>query len=201
MELTDPTSCSKRAQIIEAAVHEFQDKGFAAASMDTISACAGVSKRTLYKYFESKHNLFQSIVATLSERITDTLDLRYEPGRDIRAQLTDIAWAEGRLLTSPAVMAMSRMIISETLRSPVLAAEVQGKIDKKSAFVAMLRDAHDAGALNVADADTAADEFIALIKAKAFWPVVLGEEMLTNADMEAVVQSSVDMMMARYART
>ncbi|WP_195819063.1 TetR/AcrR family transcriptional regulator [Roseobacter sp. MH60115] len=200
MELTDTTPCSKRGQIIEAAVQEFQDKGFAAASMDTISARAGVSKRTLYKYFESKHNLFQSIVATLSERITDTLDIRYDSSRDIRTQLTDLAWAEGRLLSSPAVMAMSRMIISETLRSPVLAAEVQGKIDKKSAFVAMLRAAHDDGALDVADADTAADEFIALIKAKAFWPVVLGEEMLTNAQMEAVVKSSVDMMIARYTR-
>ncbi|MEM9638070.1 MAG: helix-turn-helix domain-containing protein, partial [Pseudomonadota bacterium] len=49
MENTDTARCSKRAQIIEAAVQEFQDNGFAAASMDVISARAGVSKRTLYK--------------------------------------------------------------------------------------------------------------------------------------------------------
>ena len=199
MENTDTARCSKRAQIIEAAVQEFQDNGFAAASMDVISARAGVSKRTLYKYFESKHNLFQSIVATLSNRIADTLDLRYEPERDVRAQLKDFARAEGRLLSSPAVMAMSRMIISEALRSPVLSAEVQGKIDKKSAFVALLRAATKDGALDVADPDAAADEFIALIKAKAFWPVVFGAPILSNDEMEAVVDSSVEMMMARYA--
>lgn len=192
-------SCSKRAQILQAAVQEFQDKGFVAASMDAVSAQAGVSKRTLYKYFESKHNLFQSIVTTLSDQISDTLDLRYDPARDIKSQLIDIAWAEGRLLSSPNVMAMARMIISETLRNPALAAEIQGKIDKKSAFVALLREAAQDGKLAIDDPDAAADEFIALIKSKAFWPVVFGADILTPAEMDAVVHSSVAMILARYA--
>lgn len=192
------TNRTKRAQVIDAAVEEFQSRGFAAASMDSVSAAAGVSKRTLYKYFESKENLFQTIVAELSERVEGTLDIRYDPDRDIRAQLTALAMAEGRLLTSPDVMAMSRMIIGETLRSPELAAAVQGKIDKRSAFVEMFERASADGKLAPLDAGLAADELIGLIKVRAFWPVIFGAPILTDDQMREVADQSVEMILARY---
>ncbi len=189
---------SKYAQIIEAAVAEFQDKGFASASMDRISARAEVSKRTLYKYFESKENLFRSIVAELSGRFAEVLEIRYQPGRDIREQLTDLAWAEGRILMRPDVIAMSRMIISETLRNPDLAAAAQGKLDKTSTFIAMLKDAAEDGQLQIEDADQAGKEFIGLIKAKAFWPMMFSGGVLSHAEMTETIESSVDMMLCRY---
>ena len=165
-------NASKYAQIIEAAVAEFQAKGFAAASMDRISMQAEVSKRTLYKYFESKENLFRSIVVELSNRFADIFECRYEKGRDIRRQLTDLAWAEGRILMMPDVMAMARMVISETLRNPELAAAAQGKLDKTQIFIDMMRDASDDGQLKIDDPDRAGQEFIGLIKSRAFWPLV-----------------------------
>ena len=71
---------------MEAAVVEFQEHGFASASMDAISARAEVSKRTLYKYFESKENLFNAIVESLSDRMSHTLDVQYDPALEIRAR-------------------------------------------------------------------------------------------------------------------
>ncbi|MEL6452074.1 MAG: TetR/AcrR family transcriptional regulator [Pseudomonadota bacterium] len=191
---------SKRAQIVEAALRVFEERGFAAASMDQVSARAGVSKRTVYKHFESKENLFRSIVDTLSARIADELVLTYTPGRDIRSQLTDWGMAEGRLLTSPDVMTMARVIVSETLRSPALAAEAQGKIDKTSALAAVLRAAHDDGQLHAPDAEAAAEAFLALIKARAFWPVIFGADIVTEAQMRAIVDTSVDMMTSHHVR-
>ncbi|MBO9444593.1 TetR/AcrR family transcriptional regulator [Ruegeria sp. R14_0] len=196
-ECTTPNA-SKRAQIIEAAVAEFQEKGFAAASMDRISARAEVSKRTLYKYFESKENLFRSIVIELSDRFASVRDIRYEKGRDIRVQLTDLAWAEGRILMLPEVMAMARMVISETLRNPVLAAAAQGKLDKTAIFVQMLKDAAEDGQLRIDDPESAGQEFIGLIKAKAFWPMIFTGSVLTEAEMTATIENSVEMILSRY---
>ncbi|MEW2916703.1 TetR/AcrR family transcriptional regulator [Ruegeria sp. ANG10] len=198
------TECSapnatKYAQIIEAAVAEFQDKGFAAASMDRISAQAEVSKRTLYKYFESKENLFRSIVIELSSRFAEVVEIRYEKGRDIREQLTELAWAEGRILMMPDVMAMSRMIISETLRSPELAAAAQGKLDKTAAFIGMMRDAVEDGQLQINDPEQAGREFIGLIKARAFWPLLFTGSVLSEAEMAETIENSVEMMISRYA--
>jgi len=191
-------NASKYAQIIEAGVAEFQEKGFAAASMDRISAQAEVSKRTLYKYFESKENLFRSIVIELSNRFAEVLDVRYETGRDIRKQLTELAWAEGRILMMPDVMKMARMVISETLRNPELAAAAQDKLDKTRIFIAMMRDAADDGQLKIDDAERAGQEFIGLIKSRAFWPMVFSGSVLTEAEMTAVIENSVEMMLSRY---
>ena len=189
----------KHTQIIEAAVIEFQENGFAYASMDKISARAGVSKRTLYKHFESKENLFRSIVMELAGRFAGMLEIRYETGRDIREQLMDLAWAEGRVLLRQDVMAMARMIISETLRNPVLAEEAQGKLDKTATFVSMLRDADADGQLQVDDPESAGQEFMGLIKAKAFWPMVFSGSVVSEAEMAKIVESAVDMIMSRYA--
>ena len=172
--------------------------GYSSASMDRISARAEVSKRTLYKYFKSKENLFRSIVQVLSDRFADALDVKYQPDRDIREQLLDLAWAEGRLLISPDVMAMARMIISETLRNPELAEAAQGKIDSKPVFVAMLSDADNDGQLKVGDAEVAASEFIGLLKAKSFWPVIFGAPIVSETEMARIVESTVEMMMCRY---
>ncbi|WP_171228043.1 TetR/AcrR family transcriptional regulator [Ruegeria sp. HKCCA4008] len=191
-------NASKRAQIIEAAVAEFQEKGFAAASMDRISARAEVSKRTLYKYFESKENLFRSIVVELSSRFAEVLEIRYEKGRDIRSQLTELAWAEGRILMRPDVIAMARMVISETLRNPTLAAEAQGKLDKTATFIAMLKDAAEDGQLRIDDPERAGREFIGLIKARAFWPLLFTGGVLSEAEMTETIEGSVQMVMSRY---
>ncbi|NOD82956.1 TetR/AcrR family transcriptional regulator [Ruegeria sp. HKCCD6119] len=191
-------NASKRAQIIEAAVAEFQEKGFAAASMDRISARAEVSKRTLYKYFESKENLFRSIVVELSSRFAEVLEIRYEKGRDTRTQLTELAWAEGRILMRPDVIAMARMVISETLRNPTLAAEAQGKLDKTATFIAMLKDAAEDGQLRIDDPERAGREFIGLIKARAFWPLLFTGGALSEAEMTETIESSVQMVMSRY---
>ncbi len=49
---------AKRAQITQAAAEVFASKGFQGASVDDIAAAAGVSKGTVYGYFENKEELF-----------------------------------------------------------------------------------------------------------------------------------------------
>lgn len=50
------------AEIVEAALAVFAEKGFAAAKLDEIAARAGVSKGALYLYFETKEDLFRAVV-------------------------------------------------------------------------------------------------------------------------------------------
>src|SRR4030081_694669 len=57
-----PEDSAKRRQIIEGARRVFLAQGFDAASMGEIARAAGVSKGTLYVYFENKERLFDAIV-------------------------------------------------------------------------------------------------------------------------------------------
>lgn len=50
------------AEILTAALKTFSNKGFAATKLDEVAREAGVSKGTLYLYFESKEVLFKAVV-------------------------------------------------------------------------------------------------------------------------------------------
>ncbi len=49
-------------ELTAAALELFVEKGFAATRLDEIAARAGVSKGTLYLYFESKEELFKAVI-------------------------------------------------------------------------------------------------------------------------------------------
>ena len=53
---------AKRRQIVQGARSIFLARGFDAASMSDIAKAAGVSKGTLYVYFDNKEQLFEAIV-------------------------------------------------------------------------------------------------------------------------------------------
>ncbi len=53
---------TKRAQIVAAARTIFLERGYAATSMDAVTAGAGVSKQTLYRYFPSKAHLLTHVL-------------------------------------------------------------------------------------------------------------------------------------------
>ena len=49
-------------EILDAALALFAEKGFAATRMDDIASRAGVTKGTIYLYFDSKEEVFKSLV-------------------------------------------------------------------------------------------------------------------------------------------
>src|SRR2546427_7306632 len=84
-ELT-PRAHAKRERIHRAAQTLFMQHGFEATSMDAIAVAAGVSKPTLYRYYQNKealfiavleqlamHHLSESILLALRERPMDSL--------------------------------------------------------------------------------------------------------------------------------
>ncbi|WP_296597485.1 TetR/AcrR family transcriptional regulator [Phenylobacterium sp.] len=50
------------AEIVQAALKVFAEKGFAAAKLDDIAREAGVSKGAIYLYFETKEDIFRAVV-------------------------------------------------------------------------------------------------------------------------------------------
>src|SRR5580693_8490968 len=60
-ELAEYEESAKRRQIMEGAREVFLAQGFDAASMGEIARKAGVSKGTLYVYFDSKEQLFETV--------------------------------------------------------------------------------------------------------------------------------------------
>src|SRR5262249_62066904 len=53
---------ARPAEILDAALDCFAERGFAATRMDDVAARAGVTKGTVYLYFETKEELFKALV-------------------------------------------------------------------------------------------------------------------------------------------
>src|ERR1700719_1835696 len=60
-------------EILEAAFAEFSRNGYATTTLDQIAERAGVTKGTIYVYFENKEHLFISMVRELTKSTFDTV--------------------------------------------------------------------------------------------------------------------------------
>jgi AcrR family transcriptional regulator len=64
---------ARPAELLDAALALFVEKGFAATRAEEVAQRAGVSKGTLYLYYPSKEELFKAVIArNLGSRIADT---------------------------------------------------------------------------------------------------------------------------------
>jgi AcrR family transcriptional regulator len=81
----------KRQRIFEAARQVIVERGFDAAKMEEIAARAGVGKGTLYNFFDSKEELFLSLVVDSFERTRAMIDAQIEGIADPWERL-EVAW-------------------------------------------------------------------------------------------------------------
>ncbi|GAB3621967.1 TetR/AcrR family transcriptional regulator [Mariniluteicoccus endophyticus] len=81
----------RRAQLLGAAGGVFADKGYHAAAMDDIAEAAGVSKPVLYQHFPSKLELYQALLDSaaeaLTERVTDAMRAHDSNKERVRAAI------------------------------------------------------------------------------------------------------------------
>jgi len=86
-------SAEPRTQIIAGAERVFDLHGFAASGMDTLTAAAGVSSRTLYKHLGSKTGLTVAVLEARMSRFFDRCQV--DSVDELFARLEDWVRAEG----------------------------------------------------------------------------------------------------------
>lgn len=112
-------------EILDAAFEEFALHGYAATRLEDVAARAGVTKGTIYVYFESKERLFEALVHERGkeqrQQLAPFFEDRGEPtAESIREDLIFLLrtcaddWPNQELL---------RMLISEATRFPALVDE------------------------------------------------------------------------------
>ena len=85
---------ARPAELAAAALSLFIEKGFAATKLDEVAARAGVSKGTLYLYFDSKEALFRAVIEESVVPLFDDCEarveaLRHDPERLLRETLVN----------------------------------------------------------------------------------------------------------------
>lgn len=92
--LRERRAAETRAEIVEAAIRLFIEQGFDATSMSDVAAAAGVSRRTVYRYFATKDDIVFEAPRRWLEVFDAVLEDRgpHEPTRDVfRRGLVSVA--------------------------------------------------------------------------------------------------------------
>lgn len=109
-------------EILEAALKVFGDQGFARAKLEDVAREAGVSKGTLYLYFDSKEALFREMVrarvVSCVIAVEDMVRNHQGSWRELVAKLAHQMWATVR---DPARARIIRLVHSELGNFPELA--------------------------------------------------------------------------------
>jgi AcrR family transcriptional regulator len=110
MPLRERNKARARAEIADAALQLFFDRGFEGVTVDEIVNAAGVSRRTFFRYFETKEDALLADYPQLNAQLTEALDgAELDDAMEaIRAGLHGMAdWYIER---SDAVLARSKVI-------------------------------------------------------------------------------------------
>ena len=110
---------ARPAEIIEAGLQEFAERGFAGARLEDVAARAGVVKGTIYRYFESKEALFEAAVHSrivpILDEVGGLVDAYTGSTEDLLRMVLQRIYE--RIVTSDAPVLM-RIIIAEGNRFP-----------------------------------------------------------------------------------
>src|SRR6202161_1082533 len=110
-------------EILEAAFAEFSRNGYAVTTLDQIAERAGVTKGTIYVYFENKEHLFISMVREAVKATMDTVEDIFERHDGSTADLLreQFSFIYDHIVRDRRRREGVRMLIAEASRFPALA--------------------------------------------------------------------------------
>ena len=182
-------SQQKYLDIINAAKKEFVEYGFLLANMERIASSAAVSKRTLYRHFESKEVLFESVLIIITDSVNTSLSYKFDESKSTELQLNEIAYTQIEVLYVTYGMPLSRTIVMELIRQPEMANNFIKNFYNNRAITQWFNEAIEAGRLKPGDTKLMTDVYISLFQGLLFWPQAMSSNAKPTDD---VIKSKVD---------
>jgi AcrR family transcriptional regulator len=192
---------AKRRQIIEGARNVFLAQGFDAASMNDIARAAGVSKGTLYVYFNNKEELFEAIVEEECDAQAEGIFDLDSNNHDVEGVLTRLGVAYVKFLCRPEKASAVRTVIAIADRMPEIGKRFYeaGPAEGIARLAAYIDAQIKAGVLEVEDSKVAAAQFMESTQAMLFKPIVFNfAPAPSDAQVERGVRIAVKVFIAAY---
>ena len=191
---------AKRRQIMDGARTVFLAAGFDGASMNDVARAAGVSKGTLYAYFNSKDELFEAIIRAEYAQAAERLCTFKREG-DVKEMLTDFGLRLLGRMTEPTTLALARVVVAAAEKFPNVgrAFYEAGPLYGATRLGAELSALERSGALNVPDPERAAWQFVDLCQSYVYKRLLFGVvDSVKPDEIEASVNAAVEVFLKAY---
>ena len=183
-----PEYAQKRQDILQTALRLFGQTGYTGTTMDDIAHRLGLSKAALYQYFDSKEEIFASLVreSKIMSMITDLPER--EPAGELSSFIKEIGLEFMDMYNEPEKLNLLRTIICESPRFPELGRLIFDQtIDQANNKVASyLQKAQDAGRIGDINPKFAARTFLGMLLS-----FVIVDKLINNAEGEEFAQQEI----------
>lgn len=193
----------KRRQILDGARAVFMASGFDGASMGEIAKAAGVSKGTLYVYFDSKEALFEALALAEKRGLAEVLFRLDADDPDVRGVLTRLGLSYLTEMVRPEHITVVRMVIGACEKFPRLGQAFfeAGPVQGTTRLAAYLDAQVAATRLRPSDTNLAARQFLQICQAGLLTRLLFNAgDGVAPAEIEHNVREAVRVFLAGYGQ-
>lgn len=188
---------ARQAELLDAALDHFLDKGFEPATIEAIAASVGMAKRTVYARYPDKAALFRAAVRRAIEGLSvSQAHLRAARAGRLEDTLHAIATLRVDQLMTPAGLKLQRIINTESYRFPDIftTAYELGALPVVNVIAEVLAEETRAGRLAVEEPHLAANIFMSMVVSGPVRVLVSGNY-LPPAEIERRIRYSIHLFL------
>lgn len=176
--------------ILDAATNTFLTKGFNATTMTEIASSAGVTKRTLYRYFSSKDEIFNRIVDTLLNQLVD-LDFNemIELNESFEGKIRALSKSMVDLYASEAFLNLSKLAFSELLSGRTLNPDQMNKFAMFEGLIHsfLKKIGHESGLEFAYSVEFLSSQLLSMLKGAFLYPKIFNLKELSDKEQKETV--------------
>jgi AcrR family transcriptional regulator len=185
-------------EILDAALALFAEKGFAATRMDEIASAAGVTKGTIYLYYESKEQIFRALVeSSIGGTISDIEARIAHYAGSMRDLLRFMLTAIGEFITVSDRVVLPKILIAEAGNFPEMVRFYRQEIIDHglSLMSGVIARGMELGEFRKVAPEHVARICIAPILLAAFWRTTFAQFDSEPYDYQGLIETHIDTLL------
>ena len=189
---------ARPSEIVAAALACFAERGFAATRLEDIAARAGITRGTLYLYFESKEELFKAVVRqSLGPVLARVRSMIATSTAPTPALLRQVVLAIPQAVIDTPVSALPKLVLSEVSNFPEIARFYLAEVVRpaKSLVADLLRRGIARGEFRTVDVESAVPCVLAPIMFTAIWRHSFEPHDEGKLDVGALIETHIDLLL------
>lgn len=163
---------SRPSELLDAALDVFVERGFASARLDDVAARAGVSKGTLYLYYDNKEELFKAVVRQtilpLIAQFREAIEQSDQSGSQL---LQEFVWSWWTQFGNTRLAGIAKLCIGEAGNFPEVAQFWNEEViaSNNELLTMILARGIDTGEFRPVDVESMVHQVMAPLVLKAIW--------------------------------
>lgn len=193
----------KNESIIQASVALFMEKGFTETQMNEIALSARVSKRTLYKYYKNKSEVYLVVLHRFIAELQEFYRPDYHREREFLPELEMMARKKIEYILRPEFIRFTRILIREQNQinhlTHFIAAEAQNV--RKMLADWLQKNIDDGKFSSTVPVQLLANYFHQSIEGMIYWPTVMGSRNgFSDEEIDSIVTIIINAFRNEYSQ-